>query len=115
MKRYTVFIAMVIGMSGCNNYSDQLKEAPPLSGDSAAGREVFKTYSCAGCHGDDGRTPALGVSRIIADMDDARDVENALFALQSLTSDRHDAMKSVAADLSTQEIVDVSVYIANEL
>lgn len=98
-------------LSGCNNYEEALKEAPVLSANINAGLAVFEKYNCASCHGQDARTSALGVSRIIPEIDTARDVENALYALQSLTSDRHPVMKGVAANLNSQEIVDVASYV----
>lgn len=115
MKVYILITVTLLSLTGCNNYSDQLKEAPVITGNTEAGKSVYETYSCAACHGNDGQTSALGVSRIIADIDDKRDIENALYALQSLTSDRHEAMKSVAAGLNSQEIVDVAAYIADAL
>ena len=98
-------------MSGCNSYTEALEEAPVLSGDILAGAKVFERVGCGGCHGEDAQSSALGVSRIIAQIDTSRDIENALYALQSPTSDRNSVMKNVAADLSAQDIVDVAQYV----
>lgn len=99
-------------LTACGTYQDALDDVPVLDADSEAGREVFTTYGCAGCHGADGGTMALGVSRVIAQIDTPRDIENALFALQAEASDRDNRMKPYARGLSPQEIVDVAAFIA---
>jgi len=110
--KLVVSVALVtIGLSGCNNYSDELKEAPVLSGNAQAGAKVFDRIGCGGCHGEDAQTSALGVSRIIAQIDKVRDIENALYTMQSLTSDRHEVMKGIASNLNSQDIVDVAQYV----
>lgn len=98
--------------SGCNTYNDALQEAPVLSADIAVGKTLYETQGCVGCHGADASNAALGVSRNIAQIGSARDVENALYALQAPTSQRQEAMKSAAAELSSQDIVNVALYIA---
>lgn len=110
MKSYT--LALLLILTGCGTYDDALNDVPPQAADTEAGRTAYAAHNCATCHGDDGRTPALGVSRIIADIDTPRDVENALFAIQAPDSVRHAAMKSVAAQLNAQEIVDLAAYVA---
>lgn len=76
------------------------------------GAERF-VQGCNSCHGDDGRTPALGVSQIIADINDAQEVKTLLLALRDgPNSDKNAAMVNVAQGLSDDEINILSAYIA---
>lgn len=111
----TTLFCLALLIAGCGTYEDSLNSVPVLSGNTEAGRAVYQTYSCDACHGADGQTPALGVSRIIADLNDPRDVENALLVLQLPESNREGAMKSVAASLNAQEIADVAAFVASSL
>lgn len=67
---------------------------------------------CTSCHGLDGRTSALGVSQIIADINDANEVKTLLTALKNGAPGKHPAMISVASGLSDEEIDNLSAYIA---
>lgn len=99
-------------LTACGTYEETLNDVPVLDANVDAGRDIFSANGCSGCHGADGGTMALGVSRIIAQIDTQRDIENALFALQSDASDRDARMKPYAQALSPQEIVDVAAFIA---
>ena len=111
MKKSTLTLMTFLLLAGCGDYNSALNEAPVLDANAGAGKTVFDAYNCAACHGEDGSIMALGVSRIITQIDTARDIENALYALQSQASDRDQRMKDIAQELSAQEIVDVAAYI----
>lgn len=77
------------------------------------GKERF-AKGCNSCHGADGKTPALGVSQIIANIGDATEIE---FLLRNMkdngdASGKHPAMVSVASTLSDDEIINLSAFIA---
>jgi len=80
-------------------------------GDAAAGETRF-FQGCNGCHGNDGRTPALGVSQIIADIDDAQTVKDLLTYLKNDGTGKNSFMVDVAQGLSDEEINNLSAYIA---
>lgn len=111
MKKSTLTLMTFLLLAGCGDYNSSLNEAPLLDADSGAGKTVFDTYNCAVCHGEDGSVMALGVSRIITQIDTVRDIENALYTLQSQPSDRDQRMKDIAQELTPQEIVDVAAYV----
>lgn len=111
MKIYLLALLILLTFNGCNNYQDELNKTNASSGNIQAGLNVFNQFACANCHGADGKTPALGVSRIITDISTIRDVENALFALKSTDSSRNQIMKDEAAKLSKQDIIDLAAYI----
>ncbi len=113
MKTKITILMTLLLVSGCGTYDDALNDLPILDANTEAGKDVYATYNCAGCHGNDGRTEALGVSRIIVDIDTERDIQNALYTLQSVTSDRDTRMKGIAQQLSSQEIIDVAAYVAS--
>ena len=104
---------VVIMLVGCGEQYQNISEQSALLSDAnvLAGKEVFENFGCIGCHGDDARTSALGVSRIIAEIETKRDIENALFTLKNEESDRKSIMKDQAQALSTQNILDVAAYI----
>lgn len=84
---------------------------PVATGDVAKGQARF-AQGCNNCHGDDGRTSALGVSRIIADIDDAAVVKDLLTYLKNDGTGKHSAMVGVAQGLSDEEIDNLSAFIA---
>lgn len=109
----TIYLASILTflLTGCGNYQESLQSANTKNADTNAGFTVFSEHKCATCHGIDGRTSALGISRIIVDIATVRDIENALFALKSGEADREEIMKMQASVLSTQEIIDVAAYL----
>ncbi len=80
-------------------------------GDVQAGATRF-AKGCNSCHGDDGRTPALGVSRIIAAINDAATVKDLLTYMKNDGMGKNSAMVRVAQNLSDEEINNLSAYIA---
>jgi len=82
-------------------------QSPNLS----AGADLYASKGCSGCHGVDGGTSALGVSRIIVDIASERDVQNALYSLRAQVPQRDAIMLAQAQDLSNQEILDLATYI----
>lgn len=111
MKTPMIILTLAF-LAGCGTYQDSLDNVPLLAADAEAGRAVFELYNCAVCHGADGQSMAPAGSRIIAQIDTQRDIENALYALQASASNRNDTMKAIASGLSSQEIVDVAAFIA---
>ena len=108
----TVFSFLwIVMLSGCDSYSENIQNSPTLSADIRKGAKVFERVGCGACHGDNAQISALGVSRIIAQIGTARDIENALNTLQIPTSNRHNAMKNIAKELSEQDIIDVALYV----
>jgi len=97
-------------LAGCG---DTYKESKQKLGsaDLGAGTALFSSKGCTSCHGYDGGTVALGVSRIIVDIATERDVQNALYSLRAQIPGRDSIMLSQAKDLTDQEIVDLSTYI----
>jgi len=80
-------------------------------GDASKGETRFLSQ-CNSCHGDDGRTSALGVSQIIADINDAASVKALLTYLKNDGTGKHPAMVNVAQSLSDEEIDNLSAYVA---
>ena len=58
-----------------------------------------------------GGTSALGVSRIIVDIETEQYVQNALYSLRAQVPNRDPIMLNEAQYLSDQEILDLSTYI----
>ncbi|MCH9812460.1 MAG: c-type cytochrome [Epsilonproteobacteria bacterium] len=111
-KVITLSILVMIVLSGCDQADDHKTNVTNSSGDSTQGATLFAQYNCSGCHGADGKTPALGVSRIIADIKDVRDVENALFTLRDApTAQRDINMINAASSLSDEDITSLSAFI----
>ncbi|MFO7809378.1 c-type cytochrome [Guyparkeria sp.] len=90
-----------------------------VEGDVAAGKEAYA--SCAACHGADGKGQG-GAFPVLTEMD-AADVQKSLTAyrdgdqeyLKSVgLGDRYGTMAPNAADLSDEQIANLSVYIADE-
>lgn len=95
-----------------NATSVESVESPKQSiGDVAKGETRF-FKGCNNCHGDDGRTPALGISRIIADIDDAQTVKALLTYLKNDGAGKSSFMVDVAQGLSDEEINNLSAFIA---
>jgi len=113
MKHIFYFSLAALLFTGCNpnTYEDALNEAPKLEGNLLAGQTAYQTYNCASCHGEDASTSALGMSRIISQIDTIRDIENSLLALQYPLSARSSIMKDIASKLNDQEVIDLSTYI----
>ncbi len=87
-------------------------EPPKQSiGDVAKGETRF-FKGCNNCHGDDGRTPALGISRVIAEIDDAQTVKALLTYLKNDGAGKSSFMVDVAQGLSDEEIDNLSAFIA---
>lgn len=103
--------ALLMLLTGCDQYD--AAQSNNTNSDIAVteGAELFSTFNCITCHGNDGRTPALGVSRIIAEIDAIEDIENALYALRSGAPGRNQAMISIAESLSDEDIAALSAYI----
>jgi cytochrome c553 len=78
----------------------------------ADGAAVYK--ACAGCHGADGKTKALGKSALIAGLD-AATVEKDLKGYKAGTLNKHGmggVMKGQAGKLSDEDIKAVAEYIS---
>ena len=113
VKTYVLLVGVALFYAGCGDtYEASLEEVSALTlADLGAGAALFDAKGCTGCHGVDGGTSALGVSRIIVDIETERDVQNALYSLQSQVPNRDPIMLNEAKDLSDQEIIDLSSYI----
>ena len=113
LKTFILPILVMLVYTGCGeSYEASLEELSELSSaDLSAGANLFASKGCTGCHGVDGGTSALGVSRIIVDIRSERDVQNALYALRAQVQRRDPIMLNEAKDLSDQEIIDLSTYI----
>jgi len=86
--------------------------APAAAADSAKGKALFA--KCAGCHGANGQTKALGKSDVIAGMDAATVTED-LKGYKAGTLNKHGMgalMKGQAAGLSDEDITALSAYIS---
>lgn len=104
---------LLLAFGGCDDYSDEAAtQASDNAGLATEGAQLYEAYDCVVCHGNDGRISALGVSRIIADIDDVRDVQNALYALKFPAPERHEAMVSVASGLDDEDIAKLSAFVA---
>ena len=110
MKRYLLSaIMMSLSFTACNQASD----IQTNNTSTQEGATRYSTLGCNACHGDDGKTAALGVSRIISDIDDARDIQNALYTLKHATTAQRDAtMVGIATNLSDEDILILSDFIA---
>ena len=111
MKLFTSIFIMLAIFSGCNNYEDELNQNSTQDANLQDGKLVFETVGCGGCHGGDAQTSALGVSRIIAQIDTKRDIENALYYLKTNGAGRNSAMVDVAQGLNEQMMLDVAAYV----
>ena len=112
LKTFILPIWVMLVYTGCGEtYEASLEELSELSADLGAGADLFTSKGCTGCHGVDGGTSALGVSRIIVDIETERDVQNALYALRAQVPRRDPIMLNEAKDLGDQEIIDLSTYI----
>ena len=113
LKTFILPILVMLVYTGCGeSYEASLEElSERSSADLSAGANLFASKGCAGCHGVDGGTSALGVSRIIVDIRSERDVQNALYALRAQVPRRDPIMLNEAKDLGDQEIIDLSTYI----
>lgn len=85
----------------------------PVSADLEAGQEKFSN-TCAVCHGDDGKTPALGKSIKIGEVGDAVTLEGYLRNMKDngIDSGKDPIMVNIAQGLGDDEIVNLSAYIA---
>ena len=111
MKILISLIVLLSIFSGCNSYDDELEVNASQSANLQDGRVVYESIGCGACHGSDAQTSALGVSRIIAQFDTERDIQNALFYLKSNGKDRNSIMVDIAQGLNEQMILDVSTYV----
>lgn len=97
-----------------SNAVDSVKEtASAAVSDNAAGKAAFA--KCAGCHGADGKTKALGKSAIIAG-ESAADLESKLAAYKAGTRNVAGMgmlMKGQVAAMSDEDIKAVSEYISS--
>lgn len=117
MKRYVALLGMLalaLAINGCDQYSDETSSAG--TGDQAAlidaGRDLFQTGPCVGCHGVNGEISVFGFSRIIKDIDDPYDLQNSLYAMRDSVPTRDPIMLAQAADLTDQQIEELAAYIA---
>ena len=106
-------VLVTLLFTGCGEtYEESLEEASTTSSaDLGAGADLYSSKGCTGCHGVDGGTSALGVSRIIVDIGTERDVQNALYSLRAQVPQRDPIMLNEAKELTDQEIIDLSTYI----
>jgi len=113
VKTYVLLVGVALFYAGCGDtYEASLEEVSATSSaDLGAGATLFDAKGCTGCHGVDGGTSALGISRIIVDIGTERDVQNALYSLRAQVPNRDPIMLNEAKDLSNQEILDLSTYI----
>jgi len=91
---------------------DTKEAAPAAAVDSAKGKALYA--KCAGCHGANGQTKALGKSDVIAGMDAATVAED-LKGYKAGTLNKHSMgalMKGQAAGLSDEDITALSAYIS---
>ncbi len=96
--------------------TDTVKETAANAVDSAAGNEAGKALyaKCAGCHGADGKTKALGKSEIVA----GQSVETLVKSLQEYKAGTRNVagmgtlMKGQVASMSDDDIKAVSEYIS---
>ncbi len=110
MKIYFLLLSMAFFI-GCNNHKDALSETSNLSSNVQEGAQLYEMKGCTSCHGQDGKTPAFGESRLISQFDTQKDIENALFALRANAPGRNAIMVKGASNLTDQEILDLSSYI----
>lgn len=116
VPKWVASVAMLLVMfSGCDQYdAADAQRFANQDANAAEGSRLFASYGCTGCHGNDARTPALGISRIIADIDTARDVENALFTLKYHPApDRANQMVGIASGLNDDDIRSLAAFIAS--
>ena len=108
-----VYLSVILFLIGCdsNTFEEAQANAPLLAANAVAGEKVWDRVGCASCHGPDGQTSALGISRIIPQIGEARDIENALIALAKPGIDRDPNMTAIAENLTDQEIIDLSEFV----
>ena len=90
----------------------KITEAAAPAADTAQGKALYA--KCAGCHGADGQTKALGKSDVIAGMD-AATVEEDLKGYKAGTLNKHtmgSLMKGQVASMSDADIQALSAYIS---
>jgi cytochrome c6 len=84
----------------------QTSTGPSLKGDSAAGKKVFQSAGCTGCHTlkDAGSTGTVGPN-----LDEAKPSQE--LAVDRVTNGQ-DGMPSFKGQLSDQQIADVAAYVS---
>jgi len=108
---FIILTALLIAGCNPNTHEDAINEAPILQANSLAGKIVWDSNNCASCHGEDGSISALALSRVISQITEVRDIENALIALSYPNSNRNPIMKDIAVTLTDQEVLDLSEFI----
>ncbi len=105
--------ALVLAGAGCGGGNDGTTEAattttstPGATGDAAAGKEVFASAGCGGCH----TFSAAGSSGSIGpDLDDAAPSYDKVV---SQVTNGGGAMPSFENDLTPQQIQDVAAFVS---
>lgn len=84
-----------------------------MAADLEIGKEKFNS-NCTACHGANGERKALGISQVIAEIGDPKIVEGLLRNIidNGKESGKNMAMVNAVSNLSDEEVMNLSAYIA---